>query len=464
MLKKFAGTWAMLGLIALVPFRGQAQVCSNATYSGSYSYLITGTVSGSGTAAGLLAYAQLGKVTADGNGNVFGTAMESRGGTVSRLVLSGTYMVNPDCSGTQTLTVTPQSSAQYTSYSSFQLVQNGQAALFSTSSTNAVVTGEFYRAGAQGVTPCGTATLTGTYGFLAAGPPLGSSAPLSGVGEVTFDGKGGLTFKFAVNDNNPGFVGVVSSSGSGSYSVAGDCSGTAAFTLGPASVANETLAIVQGGNILLMETDPGTLFSGVMQPQSTQSVLPQFAFGAGWYSALYFSNETTGAVSFPVSFTADNGTPLSVPPVGGSSMTVTIAAKGAAIVEANNTGPLVQGYVSVSLPAGVTGYGVFRQTVAGVPDQEAVVPLSTASSSASTIVWDDTNFVTSVAIVNLGSGAATVTITLWDNNGNIVGTSALVLGAHQKTEATLRSLPGLRGWWGSAARLNSRSLAGRWRC
>jgi Domain of unknown function (DUF4082) len=34
--------------------------------------------------------------------------------------------------------------------------------------------------------------------------------------------------------------------------------------------------------------------------QTTPQILSQFAFGGGWYSALYFTNSSTGAVSFPV--------------------------------------------------------------------------------------------------------------------------------------------------------------------
>jgi hypothetical protein len=69
---------------------------------------------------------------------------------------------------------------------------------------------------------------------------------------------------------------------------------------------------------------------------SINAVLPQFAFGGGWYSALYFTNFSNTAVSFPVSFVADNGTPLRVPSVGGSSTTVSLSPRGTAIIEALN--------------------------------------------------------------------------------------------------------------------------------
>lgn len=63
---------------------------------------------------------------------------------------------------------------------------------------------------------------------------------------------------------------------------------------------------------------------------AASSVLPQFAFGGGWYSALYF-NTTNGAINLPVNFISDGGTPLTVPAVGGSSTMVNLAAYGTAL-------------------------------------------------------------------------------------------------------------------------------------
>ena len=148
-------------------------------------------------------------------------------------------------------------------------------------------------------------------------------------------------------------------------------------------------------------------------------VLPQFAFGGGWYSALYFTNTTGSAVSFTVTFTGDNGQPLSVPALGGSTVTVNLAPRGTAIVEAPNSGSLSQGYVSVALPGGVTGYGVFRQSLQGLPDQEAVVPLSGTTATTSTLIFDDSNGKeTAVAVVNLSSFDTVVTAVARDNQGN----------------------------------------------
>jgi hypothetical protein len=42
-------------------------------------------------------------------------------------------------------------------------------------------------------------------------------------------------------------------------------------------------------------------------------ILPQFAFGGGWYSALYFANTSGTALAFTVNFVGDDGKPLEKP-------------------------------------------------------------------------------------------------------------------------------------------------------
>jgi hypothetical protein len=201
-----------------------------------------------------------------------------------------------------------------------------------------------------------------------------------------------------------------------------------------------------------MENDASTTINGTGTQQQFQSVLPQFVFGAtaanSWYSALYFTNGTSNTVSFVVTFTTDAGTPMSVPGVGNSKQ-VTIAPLGTAIIEAPNTGSFNQGYASVTLPTGVGAYGVFRQSVAGKPDQEALVGLKNANATASTLTFDDTGgLTTSVAIVNTSTVAATVTITVWDVNGNVIGTSIQALQPGTKIESAMRGFLGLAGMAG----------------
>ncbi|QOY91321.1 hypothetical protein [Paludibaculum fermentans] len=218
--------------------------------------------------------------------------------------------------------------------------------------------------------------------------------------------------------------------------------GSAHFTTSNGSIAVLGLRF----NGLALTSIPATTGSSVSGTRSL--VLPQIAFGGGWYSALYFTNTAESPVSFPVRFMTDGGAPLIVPSLQNSTVQVNLPAHGTAILEAPNSGALAQGFAAFTLPSGVSGYGVFRQSVPGQSDQEAVVPLSDAAAGANSLTWDETNLTTAVAMVNPSSTSANVDVTLWDNSGNTLGTSSIVLPPNNKSATVLRSLPGLEAMAG----------------
>jgi hypothetical protein len=118
------------------------------------------------------------------------------------------------------------------------------------------------------------------------------------------------------------------------------------------------------------------------QLPNTSFALPQFAFGGGWSTALHFSNTTGSVLTVQVNFIADNGTPLNVPLVGIGTVafrTIDLNPGTTAVLETLNQDNLVTGWVEAMVPVGVIGYGVFRQSVQGRGDQEAVVPLTPVS-------------------------------------------------------------------------------------
>ena len=203
------------------------------------------------------------------------------------------------------------------------------------------------------------------------------------------------------------------------------------------------MTLCNGGQAHVAQTEQHYVLPVLTGDVAASSVLPQFAFGGGWYSALYFTNTGNSRVSFPVNFMSDIGASLNVPSVGGASTTVNLSSRGTAIIEAANAGDLNQGYVSFSLPAGVEAYGIFRSSSTGRPDQEAVVPVASALSTTSTLIWDETDFTTAVAIVNPSSLATTVTIAVRDTNGLVIGTCSVALPAKSKVAAALKTFPGL---------------------
>ena len=229
-----------------------------------------------------------------------------------------------------------------------------------------------------------------------------------------------------------------------------DCTGV--MTLPRGNGISDTLdfGVIEGGDLVFIEPDTGEVVSGLARRQSPQTVLGQFAFGGGWYSAMYFNNDSAGPVSFTVNFIADGGAALMVPALGGSSASVQIPAGGTATIEAPNVGTtLYQGYAVFTLPPGVSGYGVFRQTVPGRADQEAVVPFASSTTTSRTLLFDETNgLVTAVAIVNPCAAPVTVVVNATDTNGSFVGSAAIPLGAHNKMESAMDMISGLSNMFG----------------
>jgi len=199
---------------------------------------------------------------------------------------------------------------------------------------------------------------------------------------------------------------------------------------------------------------------------TTSYALPQLAFGGGWYTAIYFNNRTNGALSANVFFFDQNGQPLPTPSLASSifgsglaadlavadtvtvsTTTVNVPPLGTAIIEVPDSGALQQGWTRVDVPAGMVGYGVFRYTLSapGQPVQlsEGLIPFASTSSTFSSLVFDDTAYVTAVAFANPSGMAATVNIRALGAAGQVIGTATQTLGAGARTAIVLRTLPGL---------------------
>src|ERR1017187_3269952 len=206
-------------------------------------------------------------------------------------------------------------------------------------------------------------------------------------------------------------------------------------TQGSANVTVQNPGGVASNAVAFTVTPPGW-------PVGTK-ILPQFVFGGGYYSALYFANTTASAVSFTVSFVTENANAMNVASVGGASAVVSIPPYGTKIIEALNSGAVTEGWATFSPPTGVTGYGVLRQSVSGRDDQEAVVPFSDSTVTSSTLVWDDTAFTTAAAIVNPTAVHTTGTETVHNDQGQIIGTASIPLNAGNHTATILRGVAGL---------------------
>jgi hypothetical protein len=87
---------------------GEAERCSNATLRGSFGYTSTGTLLPSSAPPPFAGpFGEIGRQTFDGSGNTDATATLSANGNIVRVTIVGTYSVNPDCTGSMTLAVSP---------------------------------------------------------------------------------------------------------------------------------------------------------------------------------------------------------------------------------------------------------------------------------------------------------------------------------------------------------------------
>lgn len=213
---------------------------------------------------------------------------------------------------------------------------------------------------------------------------------------------------------------------------------------------NPTAQKVMTGTVAGVFASP--LAAGTAQadtvPGSTTYALPQLAFGGGWYTALYISNPTDAAAAVSVNFVGNDGAPLSVPLIGigpVSEQAINLAPRATVILEAPDSGALQQGWTQATLASGLVCYGVFRQSISGRADQEAVVPLGVASSQIADLTWDDTAFTTAVALVNTGDSAADILIEVFASDGTSIGTTTVNLAGRGKTAFVLREQPGLVG-------------------
>ncbi len=256
----------------------------------------------------------------------------------------------------------------------------------------------------------------------------------------------GIEAAFSSNDGNWHFI-AVTSDGTGQQSglhlyvdgqvasstaIASTSSGSVVnsvpFTVGNTPSSSNAFEGNIAGVAVFNTTLTGQQIAQLAEDANTaKSILSQFAFGGGWYSAVYFTNTGLGTVSFTVRFVSDLNTPLAIPSLNGNSTVVTLAPGASTVIEAPNNSPnLQQGYVVTTLPIFVTGYGVFRQSQPGIADQEAVVPLSSMGATAQTMLYDETNgLVTAFALVNSGGVANNVTITVTDTSGTVLGSAVI---------------------------------------
>ena len=101
-----AFTMAAVTALALAIFptaNADDKGCSNAILRGTFAYTSTGYIAAPPAIAG--PFAETGTQTFDGSGGTAAAVTLSQNGNILPVTITGTYTVNPDCTGTMTLQV-----------------------------------------------------------------------------------------------------------------------------------------------------------------------------------------------------------------------------------------------------------------------------------------------------------------------------------------------------------------------
>jgi len=94
-----------LALVIAPAAKADDKGCSNTTLRGTFVYTSTGFITAPPAVAG--PFAETGTQVFDGRGGTTATATLSQNGNILQVSITGTYTVNPDCTGTFTLQVSP---------------------------------------------------------------------------------------------------------------------------------------------------------------------------------------------------------------------------------------------------------------------------------------------------------------------------------------------------------------------
>ena len=103
-----ANTFAIAAVLALSmapAAKAQNRGCSNSIIKGTFAFTASGSFAAPSPLTGQ--FVEVGTQTFDGAGGTTGTATLSSNGRIVPVTWTGTYVVNPDCTGTYTLLISP---------------------------------------------------------------------------------------------------------------------------------------------------------------------------------------------------------------------------------------------------------------------------------------------------------------------------------------------------------------------
>jgi hypothetical protein len=242
--KIFLPTVAFLFVTMLVTVPSSA-TCSNATLKGTYGYS-HGRVGGEPAVKYVV-----GQMTADGTGNLTGLWTMSDTGVISTGTFTGTYSISADCTGTLIFS----SEAVSDGPTKFNIVLDDGNKGF-----QMIATKENYDQ--PGFALPGTCAL-GKEQVLALNVATLYPELESLIGQLTLNGKGAIAGIISYSaDGDTGTADV-----KGTYTEKADCTGTMRITASALGVTLNfnTVAVNDGDELLLIESDSGKLLPGTAQ-------------------------------------------------------------------------------------------------------------------------------------------------------------------------------------------------------
>jgi len=184
-------------------------------------------------------------------------------------------------------------------------------------------------------------------------------------------------------------------------------------------------------------------------------VIPQFVDGGSWQTSIALVNLENNTTSFDVLFLDDNGNDFFVPISGqGTVRGMHISLDTAASITFQTTGlnrDLTSGWALLSQPNSdsVGMFAIFRQFNPGGQPQEAVVPSVNQFASHFVLPFDNTFFITGIALANPTTSPVVIPVNIRDETGQIIDTRQFSLGPYGHTAfalpGTWSSTRGIRG-------------------
>jgi hypothetical protein len=164
-------------------------------------------------------------------------------------------------------------------------------------------------------------------------------------------------------------------------------------------------------------------------------LISQIADGQGWRTSIILVNTGTVPAPFTMKFWKGDGTPMTLPLGSDGSvaeLSGQIAVGGSRIIQTDGVvSSLSEGWAELTTSQSIGGEAIFRQQVTGQADSEAAVPLIPGGGTRLLLPFDNTAFVTSMALVNADQNRSTnVTAVFRDESGTLISSGQLNLPPH----------------------------------